>query len=186
MEILNAVDIFLKFAQAPSTTTPAATANTANLNNALNEIKRLSNILSDPHIKEDLSSGLIFTLDYKIKQQKNNEAKITDPKAKKLISGQMSSDLNNLTNSVKLFYSSLAVQPIDLNNSSNYLITLKNNWTNFRNNDLNDAWLQLVLQQNNQNVQTWWKKLRQKIDDTIRSIDLKVQEAKKYTVPIVS
>lgn len=186
MEITNAVDIFLKFAQVPTSQPVAPSSHTANLNNALNEIKRLSNILADPHVKEDLSSGLIFTLDYKIKQQRDSEAKITVPNTKKLISGQMISNLNNLTNSVKLFYSSLVVQPIDLNNSYNYLTNMKRNWENFRNNNINDAWLLLILQQNNQNVQTWWKKLKQKIDDAIKSIELKIQEAKKYTVPVIS
>lgn len=188
MKLTHAANIFLKHAQILSTTTVAPSTNTVNFNNTVNEIKKLSNILADPHVKEDLSNGLVFTLDYKIKQQYNSESKIKNPalNTKKIISSQMLTDLNNLSNTLKLFYNTLSISPIDINNISNHFANLKHIWENFRNNDFTDAWLLLVLQQSNQNVQTWWKKLKQKIDDTIKSIDTKIQEAKKYTVPTIT
>jgi hypothetical protein len=192
MDILKASELFYKCAQLTTNPAPipAPTTQSVKLTNALNNIKTISNVLADPHVHEDLSIGLIYTLDYKIKQIYQAEIKqVVTPGVnppQKLISNQMLQHLLSLSNGIRLYYGVLAIQPIDINNLSNSFNTFKGVWDNFRNNDMNDNWMSMILKQNDQNIQNWWKKLRQKIDDSMKFIEGKITEAKTFKVPITT
>lgn len=147
MDLLIASNIFYKYAQTVKT---------------LDLLKKTSNILAAPYINQNLQSGLIATLENRIKMFP------IDPALP--ISRQDSKDaMRNLYNAIKIYYNSLVTNQ-EITDTINKFEDVKKQWDNYIKTYFTNEFI-LSLSSKNQKTYLWWSKLRQKIIDGISSID---------------
>lgn len=148
MDILNFADIFMKYAQL---------SDFPERENA--QLHKLSDILASQYPRDNLQSGLISLLKSKIDLMEDD------------VTWQITTSspiVENINNLIKSYY--LALKRDDLTNASVLFKQFVDAWDNYKRNYFNDTWL-YAIQGPYPEEYEWWRKLRQKINDTIDSIE---------------
>lgn len=126
------------------------------------KIKTFADILAAPYPRDDLRSGLIATLDQKVSAMAQTpQYPITTQPSK--------TALRTLYNSVKLFYTNFQSQK-DINLLITSFQQVQPQWEGYKSQFLTETFINAFF--DNPTLYTFWSKLKQRIDDTIGSIDV--------------
>lgn len=151
MDLFSATDSFLKQAQVTDASLPN-----------LSTLKHLTEILVSPVIRQDLSSGLLKTLDQNLKSfQEDPRYKITTAPSK--------STFTNIYNSFKAFYSSLLKAGITKTELKNQFTPIYSNWQYYESTYLTNQFVNSYYQKN-LNEYNYWLKLKRNLDNAINGI----------------
>lgn len=132
------------------------------------KIKTFADILAAPYPRDDLRSGLIATLDQKVQAfAENPQYPISTQPSK--------TALRTLYNGIKLFYTNFQSQK-DIDTLITSFQPVISQWGNYKSQFLTDAFINSF--SGNSTLYTFWKKLKQRIDDSIGSIDSLLKKTK--------
>ena len=126
------------------------------------KIKTFADILAAPYPRDDLRSGLIATLDQKVQAfAENPQYPISTQPSK--------TALRTLYNGIKLFYTNFQSQK-DIDTLITSFQPVISQWGNYKSQFLTETFINSF--SGNSTLYTFWSKLKQRIDDTIGSIDV--------------
>jgi len=126
------------------------------------KIKIFADILAAPSPRDDLRSGLIATLEKKVSAMAQNPQYPISTQPSKTA-------LRTLYNSVKLFYTNFQSQK-DINLLITSFQQVQAQWEGYKSQFLTETFINAFF--DNPTLYTFWSKLKQRIDDTIGSIDV--------------
>jgi hypothetical protein len=151
MDLFSAANQFLKQAQITDASLPN-----------LNKLKHLTEVLVSPVIRQDLTSGLLKTLEQNIKLfQENPQYQITTAASKSIFT--------NIYNSFKSFYASLLKSGITKEELKNQFAPMYSNWQYYESTYLTAAFVNSYYQKD-MNEYNYWLKLKRNLDNAINGI----------------
>lgn len=151
MDLFSAADSFLKQAQVTDASLPN-----------LNTLKHLTEILVSPVVRQDLSSGLLKTLDQNIKSFKENQQYPITTSASK-------TTFTNIYNSFKAFYNSLLKTGVKKDELKNQFTPIYSNWQYYESTYLTQVFVNSYYQKD-MTEYNYWVKLKRNLDNAINSI----------------